>query len=41
MDRVKRFFVALQESSRNHVLLGATKTGIVYKLKGNPPQAHE
>ena len=39
--RVQRFFVALQESGRKHVLLGATKTGIVYNLKGNPPQAHE
>ena len=41
VDRVQRFFVALQESGRNYVLLGATKTGIVYNLKGNPPQAHE
>ena len=41
VDGVQRFFVALQESGRNYVLLGATKTGIVYNLKGNPPQAHE
>lgn len=41
LDRARRFFIALQQSGRKYVLLGATKTGIVYKLKGNPPQAHE
>ncbi len=41
VERARRLFVALQENSRNYLLLGATKTGIVYRLKGNPPQAHE
>ena len=41
MDRCKQFFVALQELSRDWISLGTTKTGIVYRLKGNPPQAHE
>ena len=41
LDRARRFFVALQQTGRKYLLLGATKTGVVYKLKGNPPQAHE
>jgi hypothetical protein len=41
LERAERFFVALQESGREYVSLGTTKTGIVYHLKGNPPQAHE
>ena len=39
--RVEEFFTALQSLGRDWVALGATKTGIVYRLKGNPPQAHE
>jgi len=39
--RVEEFFTALQSRARDWVSLGATKTGIVYRLKGNPPQAHE
>jgi hypothetical protein len=41
MERCKRFFVSLQQIGREWVSLGTTKTGIVYRLKGNPPQAHE
>jgi hypothetical protein len=41
MNRVERFFIALQLSAKKSVLVGTTKTGIVYHLKGNPPQAHE
>jgi hypothetical protein len=41
MDRGRKFFVALQQSGRDWLLLGATKTGLVYRLKGNPPQSHE
>ncbi len=41
MERCQRFFVALQQIGREWVSLGTTKTGIVYRLKGNPPQAHE
>jgi hypothetical protein len=39
--RVEEFFTALQSLGHDWVALGATKTGIVYRLKGNPPQAHE
>ena len=41
LDRVKRFFLALQQSGRDWFSLGTTKTGMVYQLKGNSPQAHE
>jgi hypothetical protein len=41
LDRAKRFFVDLQQIGRDWLALGTTKTGIVYRLKGNPPQAHE
>ena len=41
MDRCRQFFIALQQSGRDWLSLGTTKTGLVYRLKGNPPQAHE
>lgn len=41
MDRCRRFFIALQQSGRDWLSLGTTKTGLVYRLKGNPPQSHE
>ena len=41
MKRAEQFFVSLQHATTEWLLLGATKTGIVYRLKGNPPQAHE
>ena len=41
MDRCRKFFVALQQSGRDWLSLGTTKTGLVYRLKGNPPQSHE
>jgi hypothetical protein len=41
MDRCRKFFVALQQSGRDWPSLGTTKTGLVYRLKGNPPQSHE
>jgi hypothetical protein len=41
MERCKSFFVGLQELGRDWISLGTTKTGVVYRLKGNPPQAHE
>lgn len=40
-DRCARFFVRLQQIGHGWMVLGATKTGVVYRLKGNPPQAHE
>ena len=41
MGRCRKFFVALQQSGRDWLSLGTTKTGLVYRLKGNPPQSHE
>ena len=40
-ERCARFFVRLQQIGHGWMVLGATKTGVVYRLKGNPPQAHE
>lgn len=41
LERCRRFFVSLQSIGPEWLSLGTTKTGIVYRLKGNPPQAHE
>ncbi len=41
VDRCKQFFIALQQSGHDWLSLGTTKTGLVYRLKGNPPQSHE
>jgi hypothetical protein len=41
MERCRQFFIALQQSGRDWLYLGTTKTGLVYRLKGNPPQSHE
>jgi hypothetical protein len=41
LDRCRQFFIALQQSGRNWLSLGTTKTGLVYRLRGNPPQSHE
>jgi len=41
LARAEAFFLALQQEARDWIKLGATKTGIVYRLKGNPPNAHE
>jgi len=40
-QRCEEFFRALQKDVRDWVSLGTTKTGVVYRLKGNPPHAHE
>ena len=39
--RCEQFFVNLQYASQDWLALGTTKTGAVYRLKGNPPNAHE
>jgi hypothetical protein len=39
--RCQQFFVALQQSTHDWLFLSTTKTGLVYRLKGNPPQSHE
>ena len=41
IDRMRSFFVALQHAGADWLSLGTTKTGMVYRLNGNPPQAHE
>ena len=37
----EQFFVTLQFEVKEWIALGTTKTGMVYRLKGNPPQSHE
>ena len=39
--RCEQFFVSLQLAIPDWILPGATKTGIVYRSRGNPPQSHE
>ena len=41
IERVRAFFIALQQAGRDWLSLGTTKTGMVYRLRGNPPNAHE
>jgi hypothetical protein len=41
LERGEAFFFALQQEARDWIQLGATKTGVIYRLKGNPPNAHE
>jgi hypothetical protein len=40
-QRVEEYFVKLQLIATGWLYLGSTKTGLVYRLKGNPPQSHE
>jgi hypothetical protein len=40
-SRAEQLFIKLQLIARDWLLLGTTKTALVYRLKGNPPQAHE
>jgi hypothetical protein len=39
--RCQQLFVNLQYAAQDWLALGTTKTGAVYRLKGNPPNAHE
>ena len=36
-----QFFVTLQQDVQGWIALGVTKTGMVYRMKGNEPQSHE
>jgi len=36
-----QFYVSLQNEVQDWLALGVTKTGMVYRLKGNEPQSHE
>lgn len=41
IERCEALFVGVQRLLGDEVYLGATKTGVVYRLNGNPPQNHE
>lgn len=41
LEHGRAFFKQLQWEARDWMQLGATKTGIVYRLQGNPPNANE
>jgi hypothetical protein len=41
MQRAEEFFLSLQHAAKDWIALDATKTGVVYRLKGNAPNAHE
>jgi hypothetical protein len=36
-----KFYITLQNDVASWLALGVTKTGMVYRLKGNEPQSHE
>jgi hypothetical protein len=40
-QRVEELFIKLQLIAQGWLYLGTTKTGLVYQMKGNPPQSHE
>ena len=39
--RAAQFYITLQQEVKDWLALGVTKTGMVYRLKGNEPQSHE
>lgn len=41
MKKAEAFFIDLQYAAREWVALDATKTGVVYRLRGNAPTSHE
>ncbi len=40
-ERIRQFFISLQEAGPAWLSLDTTKTGLVYRLQGNLPQSHE
>jgi len=38
---VAQFYISLQQAVQDWLSLGVTKTGMVYRLKGNEPRSHE
>lgn len=40
-QRVEELFIKLQLIATGWLYLGTTKTGLVYRMNGNPPQSHE
>jgi hypothetical protein len=41
MKTAEKFFIDLQYAAKDWLALNATKTGVVYRLLGNAPKAHE
>ena len=41
LQRLEEFFLSLQFAAKDWIALNATKTGVVYRLHGSPPNAHE
>ena len=41
LQRLEEFFLSLQLAAKDWIALNATKTGVVYRLQGSPPNAHE
>ena len=41
LQRLEEFFLSLQFAAKDWIALNATKTGVVYRLNGSPPNAHE
>lgn len=41
LRKMEEFFVALQFAAKDWISLNATKTGVVYRMLGNAPKAHE
>jgi len=41
LKRAESFFIDLQYAAKSWLALNATKTGVVYRLLGNAPKAHE
>ena len=41
LRKMEEYFVALQYAAKDWISLNATKTGVVYRLLGNAPKAHE
>jgi len=41
LARAEKFFIDLQYSAKDWLSLNATKTGVVYRMLGNAPTAHE
>jgi hypothetical protein len=39
--KAEAFFLSLQYAAKDWLALSATKTGVVYRLRGNAPSAHE
>ena len=37
----EQFYISLQQDVQDWIQLGTTKTGMVYRMKGNAPQSHE